>query len=169
MGNSTTVGVNSSRASAGKAGVKALVGSGDKIGLFVLPFLVAGVALTILRPQLFDVNAPAAVVSAIAIPMLAAGVVLWLWSVVLILTRVPRHELITSGPFALMKHPLYTSVGLLVLPAAGLLLGSWLGVALGLVLYVAARRYAPAEEAQLAEAFGQEWIDYRKRVMLPWL
>jgi len=170
MGNSTTSGTGgTSQPLAGKINLKTLVGSGDKIGLFTLPFLVVGVALNVIRPEFFRVGGPSSAVAAIAWPLLAVGVVLWLWSVMLILTRVPKHELITVGPFALMKHPLYTSVGLLVIPFAGLLLNTWLGIALGLVLYVAARRYAPAEEEQLAETFGREWDAYRERVMLPWL
>jgi Isoprenylcysteine carboxyl methyltransferase (ICMT) family. len=47
---------------------------------------------------------------------LIPGVTIWIWSVVLILTKVPRGELITSGPYALVKHPIYTGVALLVLP-----------------------------------------------------
>lgn len=61
------------------------------------------------------------------------------WLVVLILSRVPRGQLITTGPFTLVKHPLYTGVALLVLPWAGFLLDTWLGAALGSILYVATR------------------------------
>lgn len=153
---------------AGKVSLMGLVGSGDKIGRFVLPFLAAGVILSVLYPALFSVDI-SATVQAAAWLVLAVGVVVWLWSVVLIITKVPRHELITGGPFALMKHPLYTGVSLLVLPSASLLLGSWLGVALGIVVYVASRRYAPAEEQQLADTFGAEWDAYNNSVKLPWL
>lgn len=56
-----------------------------------------------------------------------------------ILSGVPRGQLITTGPFTLVKHPLYTGVALLVLPWAGFLLDTWLGAALGSILYVATR------------------------------
>lgn len=49
------------------------------------------------------------------------------------------------------------------------LLNTWLGAAIGIAMYVGARRYAPAEEAALAETFGPAWDDYAARVMLPWL
>mgnify|MGYP001143691888 FL=1 len=87
----------------------------------------------------------------------------------LILIKVPRGELITGGPYALVKHPLYTGVALLVLPWLGFLLDTWLGAAVGLVLYLASRRFACAEEEALAKTFGPAWDDYRKRVKLPWL
>jgi protein-S-isoprenylcysteine O-methyltransferase Ste14 len=88
---------------------------------------------------------------------------------VLIAMRVPRGELITTGPYRWAKHPLYTSVGLLVLPSLGLLLDSWLGVAIGFVLYIASRILSPAEESELSQRFGQAWEAYCARVKLPWL
>lgn len=59
------------------------------------------------------------------------------------------------------------AAGVLVLPWAGFLLDTWLGAMLGLVLYAAARRYAPQGEAALAAAFGSEWSDYSSRVLIP--
>src|SRR6266581_6747635 len=116
--------------------LKRLVGSGDRIGLFTLPFVVAGLALNIAHPALFDVGGPPAVLAAISVAVLVGGITIWIWSVVLILTKVPRGELITNGPYSLVKHPLYTSVALLVLPWIGLLLSTWLGAAMGIALYV---------------------------------
>jgi protein-S-isoprenylcysteine O-methyltransferase Ste14 len=77
--------------------------------------------------------------------------------------------LITSGPYTLVKHPLYAAVSLLVLPGAGLLWNTWLGAVLGLVVYVGSRRYAPDEEATLSKAFGPAWEAYRQAVTIPWL
>jgi protein-S-isoprenylcysteine O-methyltransferase Ste14 len=105
----------------------------------------------------------------VSIAVLAVGLVVWAWSVYLIVTRARRGELITTGPFALVRHPLYTGVSLLVLPWLGFLLDTWLGAAIGIVLYVAARRYSPDEDAELAARFGAAWEDYAASVKLPWL
>jgi protein-S-isoprenylcysteine O-methyltransferase Ste14 len=88
---------------------------------------------------------------------------------VLILVKVPRGELITTGPYALVRHPLYVGVALLVLPAAGLLLGTWLGLVVGAALYAGSRKFAPEEEAELARTFGPAWDRYSGSVLLPWL
>lgn len=149
--------------------IKTLVGSGDRIALVLLPFLAVGLVANLLAPAAFTVGGPAPALAVAAIVVLVPGVVLWLWSAALIVIRVPRGELITSGPFALVRHPLYTSVALLVLPALGVLLDSWLGALLGVVLYLASRRHAPAEERTLARTFGRAWDDYRAHVLLPWL
>jgi protein-S-isoprenylcysteine O-methyltransferase Ste14 len=149
--------------------LKRLVGSGDKIMLLTLPFLIIGLVLNILRPPLFSVGGPPIALQVLAIIMLIPGITIWLWSVVLILTKVPRQELITSGPYALVKHPLYTGVGLLVLPSIGLLLDTWSGVLIGFVLYVAARIFAPEEEKTLSKTFGVAWVEYCKKVKISWL
>jgi len=151
------------------AKLKRLVGSGDKIGMLTGPFLVAGVILNILFPAWFSIGGPAAVLQALSIVVLIPGVTCWLWSVVLILTYVPQGKLITSGPYALVKHPLYTGVALLVLPWTGFLLNTWLGVSIGAVLYIGSRLFSPEEEQQLSEHFGPAWDEYRKNVRIPWL
>ena len=149
--------------------LKELVGSGDRIGLLVLPFVVIGVLLNVALPSAFQVGGPSEALRAISIVVLVAGITIWIWSIAPILTKVPRGELITTGPFALVKHPLYTGVSLLVLPWLGFLLDTWLGAALGIVMYVEARWYAPREEAALATSFGSGWDTYCASVKIPWL
>jgi protein-S-isoprenylcysteine O-methyltransferase Ste14 len=146
-----------------------LVGSGDRIGLVTLPFLVVGIVLNVMTPSVFSVGGPPDGLRIASIAALAIGVVVWLWSAVLILWRVPRSMLITTGPYRVVLHPLYTGVALLVIPWVGFLFDSWLGVVIGLVLYTASRRFARDEETDLARRFGPSWNDYRARVLLPWL
>ena len=149
--------------------LKVLIGSGDRIGLLTLPFLVVGIALNVAYPSVFQVGGPSAVLRVVSGVVLAVGVTAWAWSVVLILTKVPRGELITSGPYRVVKHPLYTAVALLVLPWVGFLLDTWLGALIGIVLYIGSRIFAPAEEAELSRTFGAAWAEYCDTVKLPWL
>ncbi|MEZ0235828.1 MAG: isoprenylcysteine carboxylmethyltransferase family protein [Actinomycetota bacterium] len=149
--------------------LKELVGSGDTIMLATLPFIVLGVIVNLAFPSFFEVGGPSDTLRIASIVVLIPGVMVWLWSAVLILRKVPRGELITTGPFAWVKHPIYTSVALLVIPCAGFLLNTWVGALIGVVLYIASRRYAPEEEAQLAESFGPAWDEYCNTVTIPWL
>lgn len=149
--------------------LKLLVGSGDKIMLLAAPVLILGLVFNVASPSWFSVGGPPTWLSLVSLVVLVPGVIIWLWSVYLILTRVPRGELITDGPYTLMKHPLYTGVALLVVPWFGFLLNSWLGVALGITIYLGCRRYAPEEEVALSKTFGAEWATYAKSVLLPWL
>jgi protein-S-isoprenylcysteine O-methyltransferase Ste14 len=140
--------------------LRVLVGSGDRIGLFTLPFLAVGLILNVAFPGFF------AIVSAV---VLLTGVAVWAWCIALILTRVPRGELITTGPYTVVRHPLYTAVALLVLPFAGFLFNTWLGAVVGIIMYAGSRMFAPAEEAALAKTFGDAWTEYCDSVKIPWL
>jgi len=149
--------------------LKVLVGSGDKIGLLTLPFLIIGLILNIMFPSVFNVGGPSTVLKAISIIILIPGVTIWIWSVVLILTKVPKKELITNGPYSLVKHPLYTGVALLVLPWIGFLFNTWLGALIGVILYIGSRIFSPEEEEILSKTFGTSWDEYCKKVKIPWL
>ena len=100
---------------------------------------------------------------------LNGGVAIWVWSVVLILTNIAQNKLITNGPYALVKHPLYTGVSLLVLPWLGFLLDTWLGALIGIIVYIGSRIFSRGEEAILAKTFGAAWDEYSGKVKLPWL
>lgn len=149
--------------------VKALVGSGDKIALFTLPFLIIGLILNSKKPSFFRVGGPPKFLKVLSLLMLTPGVTIWIWSAVLILTKVPQKKLITYGPYAFVKHPLYTSVAFLVLPWVGFLFNTWLGALIGILLYIGSRLFSPEEEELLARTFGTSWDEYRKKVKIPWL
>lgn len=146
-----------------------LIGSAKKIARFVVPYLIAGLIANILYPGFFKVGGPSDLLQWVSVFLLFTGVINWVWSAKLILAKVPQQELITAGPFAIVKHPLYTGVAFLIFPWIGILLNSWLGIVLGIVLYIGSRLYSQEEEKTLALQFGREWDDYCKKVLLPWL
>ena len=149
--------------------LKVLVGNGRKIGLLTLPFLTIGLILNILYPAYFTVGGPSPALTIISIIILIPGVINWGWSVILILTRIPRKELITTGPYSILKHPLYVGVALLVLPWVGILFNTWLGILIGIIVYIGSRLFSPEEEKVLLKIFGEEYVEYSKKVKIPWL
>lgn len=92
-----------------------------------MPFLLAGLVLNIVYPAAFRVGGPPTTLRVVSIIVLIPGPTIWVWSVALILRKVTRRELITRGPYSLVKHPLYTGVALLVLPWIGFVFDTWLG------------------------------------------
>ncbi|MBN1538690.1 MAG: hypothetical protein JW939_00990 [Candidatus Thermoplasmatota archaeon] len=149
--------------------LRQLLGSGEKIMLFTLPFVIIGVTLNIILPSIFSVGGPSTLLQLVSLIILISGVAVWIWSVVLILIKVPKNELITTGPYSVVKHPLYNGVAFLVLPWAGFIFNTWLGVAIGLMMYTGSRIFSPQEEIQLSDVFGAMWDEYCENVMIPWL
>jgi protein-S-isoprenylcysteine O-methyltransferase Ste14 len=72
------------------------------------------------------------------------------------------HQLVTSGPFAIIRHPMYA--GLIVAATGALMIYlTWTTLVIACfapLTLVRARR----EEAALAGEFGEEWQTYYKRV-----
>ena len=74
------------------------------------------------------------------------------------------HELVQSGPYRFVRHPIYASM-LAMLLAAGLLLASPTGRAVALVLMIAGIEIrVRAEDRLLAGRFGDRFAEYRARV-----
>ena len=77
--------------------------------------------------------------------------------------RVRRKTLVTTGPYAYVRHPLYAVGIFLLAPGAVLLVGSWLLLSVPPVMYLAARVFIPREEAALAQHYGASFRQYRRR------
>jgi protein-S-isoprenylcysteine O-methyltransferase Ste14 len=73
-----------------------------------------------------------------------------------------EHQLVTSGPYRWVRHPLYT-VGSSMFIALGLMADNWFIMALALLAFIAMAKRTPKEEANLIEKFGDEYRDYMKR------
>lgn len=80
------------------------------------------------------------------------------------------HELIRRGPYAIVRHPIYT--GLLAgFAGSALALGQWRGLIALVIVCVALWRKLRLEERWLAEIFGDSYARYRREVaaLVPFL
>jgi protein-S-isoprenylcysteine O-methyltransferase Ste14 len=74
------------------------------------------------------------------------------------------HELVQTGPYRFVRHPIYASM-LALLLGTGLLLAAWSAIAVAATLMIAGTQIRiHAEERLLAERFGQQFADYKARV-----
>lgn len=76
----------------------------------------------------------------------------------------PDEPLQTRGMYALVRHPLYLFSMLLVWPVTTMT-GAYLGFAIGVTGYFLLGSFY--EERRMVEYYGQDYLDYRRRV--PWL
>jgi len=72
------------------------------------------------------------------------------------------HQLITTGPFAYIRHPMYAAV---ILAGWGglLLFRTWMMLFFAVTMFGLLYR-ARSEEKALAQVFGGDWEDYKRRV-----
>ncbi|MGA2197474.1 MAG: isoprenylcysteine carboxylmethyltransferase family protein, partial [Bryobacteraceae bacterium] len=72
------------------------------------------------------------------------------------------HKVISTGPYAIVRHPLYAAV-LIYLPANALLLGSWYGLAASLVLIGGVVIRTAMEDRELRRSL-EGYTEYAGRV-----
>ncbi len=83
------------------------------------------------------------------------------WSITLEIRE--NHRLVRTGPYALVRHPMYTSF-LLMAVGQALLIANWAVAAAGLLGFaVLAVLRIGTEERMMAEIFGEEYVGYMGR------
>jgi protein-S-isoprenylcysteine O-methyltransferase Ste14 len=73
-------------------------------------------------------------------------------------------RLVTGGPFAISRNPMYIALTLAYCAAAVLLARAWPLVVLAIPLCVIDRVVIPFEERRMREVFGEAYADYCRRV-----
>jgi protein-S-isoprenylcysteine O-methyltransferase Ste14 len=79
-------------------------------------------------------------------------------------------NLVESGPYAIVRHPIYSG---LILGSFGLAfwVHGWLTLGYAAILFAFFDIKSRLEERWLAEKFGEPYLEYRRRVhkLIPWL
>lgn len=110
--------------------------------------------------------------------LILVGVFIRLWSVITlgkyfrtVIMVQKGHKVITSGPYALIRHPSYTGV---LISSAGFAIG--VGTLIGAILATAIIFWSlikriDVEEKELSQKLGKEYKDYMKRTkrLLPFI
>jgi len=138
--------------------------------LLALPTLPGG----ILCGQVFPMNE---ITYWIGVVVLVAGLVFSVWARIHIgrnwsgvVTLKQEHELIHSGPYRLVRHPIYTGL-LLGFIGMAIARDEWRGWLAVLIAFVALWRKLRLEERWLTEQFGETYRQYRDKVaaLFPYL
>jgi len=74
------------------------------------------------------------------------------------------HKLITSGPYSVVRNPIYTGMfGMLL--ATGLAISHWIGLLIAIIVFaVGTAIRVGSEEKLLRETFGEEFEAYERKV-----
>jgi protein-S-isoprenylcysteine O-methyltransferase Ste14 len=148
---------------------------------FVVPVIVA---VVLLFPQMLPGGflcgrfLPAGTVLTIfGTAVVAAGLAFSVWARVHLgrnwsgtVTLKQDHELIRSGPYRFVRHPIYTGL-LFAFAGTAVVRGEWRGLLAVAFFLAAVWRKSRLEERWLGELFGDAYARYRAEVaaLIPWL
>ena len=142
-----------------------LFGCGPKLALLCLPYIFLALSIMIKYPEFLDlrfIDLPVFKVSGIV--WLGLGFIFWVYSAVYFLKYFQPGRLITSGPFALCRNPIYSSIIVFIIPALGIIFHSGLTLSIALVLYIGFKISIHGETGVLRKLFGEEYDIYEKSV-----
>jgi len=142
-----------------------LFGCGPKLALLCLPYVILSLIVMYKYPDFFDFRFLAFSFAKISgFIWLALGVIYWMYSAVYFLKYFKPGSLITQGPFALCRNPIYSSIIVFIIPALALIFHSGLIFSIALVLYIGFKISIHGEANILRKIFGEEYEMYEKSV-----
>jgi len=140
-------------------------GIGPRFGAPCIAYGMVSVLLTHRFPSIFGFPDDARLAIGVLGGSLAAmGFAFYLVTVGWFLAARKERPLVTTGPFRLVRHPLYGTWLWLIYPGIALLCRSWLALGVIPIGYVAFRSFIKHEEDELERRFGREYETYRWEV-----
>ncbi|HCQ12190.1 isoprenylcysteine carboxylmethyltransferase family protein [Flavobacterium sp.] len=81
-----------------------------------------------------------------------------------------NHELINSGPYSILRHPIYTGI-LLIFIGNTIIVGDYRGIIAVVIVFISFWFKLKKEEKWLIEIFGEDYHNYKKttKAILPYL
>jgi protein-S-isoprenylcysteine O-methyltransferase Ste14 len=142
-----------------------LFGCGPRLALLCLPYIILSLIIMINYPQFFDLRfLDFLLFKILGIVWLVLGLIFWGYSAVYFLKYFQPGKLITKGPFALCRNPIYSSIIVFIIPALAIIFHSGLTFSIALVLYIGFKISIHGETIVLRRLFGEDYKVYEKSV-----
>jgi len=120
--------------------------------------------LTSLFPDWFSMACiPYWVLIVFGIVFLVSGSVIYVYSLRVFNRGYRNEQLVTDGPYSVVRHPIYAAWILLICPGVVLFFRSWLMLIVPLAAYASFKIYIHKEDDYLKDKFGQAYLDYRTK------
>jgi protein-S-isoprenylcysteine O-methyltransferase Ste14 len=142
-----------------------LGGIGPKLALLCLPYVLLSLLVMYRDPDFSDLGfLDFHWVKVLGFVWLGLGVGFWISAAVSFLKHFSAGKLITKGPFALCRNPIYSSIIIFIIPALALIFHSGLIFSISVVLYVGFKISIHGESRLLKRTFGEEYEHYAQSV-----
>jgi protein-S-isoprenylcysteine O-methyltransferase Ste14 len=140
-------------------------GIGPKLALLCLPYIILSLIVMFKYPEFFDLKfLDYPFVKVLGFVLLGLGLIFWISSAIFFLKYFKAGKLITKGPFALCRNPIYSSLIILIIPSLALIFHSGLIFTISIVLYIGFKISIHGESILLRRNFGEEYEIYEKSV-----
>jgi protein-S-isoprenylcysteine O-methyltransferase Ste14 len=142
-----------------------LGGIGPKLALLCLPYIILSLIVMYRFPEFSDLRfLHLNYLKVLGFIWLGTGFIFWITSAIYFLINFKPGRLITKGPFALCRNPIYSSIIVFIIPALAVIFHSCLILSISIVLYIGFKISIHGESHVLKDTFGDEYEKYKKSV-----
>jgi protein-S-isoprenylcysteine O-methyltransferase Ste14 len=142
-----------------------LFGCGPRLALICLPYVILSLIVMNKYPEFFDLRfLDFSYVKVSGFAWLGLGIIYWGYSAFYFLRYFKPGNLITHGPFALCRNPIYSSIIVFIIPSLALIFHSGLIFSISIVLYIGFKISIHGETIVLRRIFGEDYGIYEKSV-----
>lgn len=142
-------------------------GIGKKIEMVGIPLLIIFIVLTIFYNDLFKyIEGNTIYIRVFGSIFFISGLVIHIYSANIMLKGFKSNKLVTSGPYAFCRNPMYSTIFFLITPGLSFIINSWiflLAIPILLLIFVLNIK---GEDEYLLNEFGEEYLRYKKNVKL---
>jgi protein-S-isoprenylcysteine O-methyltransferase Ste14 len=151
------------------ATMKDLGGIGPRLATLCLPYVILAMVVRHKNPEFLRLKfleSPRVRTKAkvLGIFWLGLGLIFWGYSAIYFLKHVGTGKLITKGPFALCRNPIYSAIIVFMIPGLALIDNSGMILSIASVLYVGFKNSIHGESIPLRRTFGDEYEEYESSV-----
>jgi protein-S-isoprenylcysteine O-methyltransferase Ste14 len=140
-------------------------GIGPRLALICLPYIVLSLSVMYNYPQFLNLGfLDLASVKLFAYFWLFLGISFWAYSAITFMRGFIKGRLITWGPYAFCRNPIYASVIIFIIPAFALIFHSGVLFSVALTLYIGFKLCIHGERIVLRKTFGEAYEQYEKSV-----
>lgn len=140
-------------------------GIGGLVGPYIIIYGLITILLTWYFYPFFQIRLlPYPYLLVLGSVLITIGIPSWIISVVTVMRAYDAGELVTSGVFTICRHPVYSSMMLLVAPGISLVSNSWIMLTAPLLGFFLCKTFVKKEEAYLEKTFGTPYLDYKRKV-----
>jgi protein-S-isoprenylcysteine O-methyltransferase Ste14 len=140
-------------------------GVGPRFGIFMIAYGALVLALSRYFYPSFTLSLiPYPISISVGIALIVAGIPFYLFSLASVMRAFRKGKLVTTGAYGMCRHPVYASWVIFFLPGIALLMNTWLGLTVPLVMYFVLLILVKEEDWYLEKTFGQEYLTYREKV-----
>ncbi len=141
-----------------------LVGIGPKILVTICPFFILFGILSSIYYPFFQIPISYYVLIIIGSILITIGIYVFIYSERILSEAYGSSELIIIKTYAYVRHPMYASWGLAILPGIFCLINSWVLFFILVIYYILVRIFLRKEESYLLEKYGASYTHYKKNV-----